>query len=67
MDVVIAYGCTHSGDTYLLVFRNALCVPSMDNNLVPPFVLREDSLILNYNPKIHCEDPSVEYNTFLDE
>ena len=67
VDAVIAYYCPHSGDTYLLVVRNALCVPSMDNNLVPPFILREDGLILNYNPKIHCEDPSVEYHSLLDQ
>ena len=34
---------------------------------MPPFVLREAVLILNDKPNIHCEDPSVEEHTFLDE
>ena len=67
MDAVIEYDCPHSKDTQLLVVRNDLCVPSMDHNLVPPFVLREAVLILNDMPKIHCEDPNVEDHSFLDE
>ena len=67
MDAVIAYDCPHSGETYLLVVRNALCIPSMDHNLVPPFVLREAGLILNDKPKIHYEDPSVEDHSLLHE
>ena len=67
MDTVIAYDCPHSVETCLLVARNALCVPSMDHNLVQPFVLRESGLILNDNPKIHCKYTSVEDHSFLDE
>ena len=66
MDTVIAYDCPHSVETCLLVARNALCVPSMDHNLVPPFILREAGLILNDKPKIHYEDPSVEDHSFMD-
>ena len=67
VDSVIAYDCTSSGETYLLVVRNALCVPTMDINLIPPFVLRESGLILNDTPKIHCKDPSVEDHSLFDE
>ena len=66
VDAVISYDFPHSGETYLLVARNALCVPSMDHNLVPPFILREAGLILNDKPKIHYEDPSVEDHSFMD-
>ena len=59
VDAVIAYDCTSSGETYLLVVRNALCVPTMYINLIPPFVLREAGFILNDTPNIHCKDPSV--------
>ena len=59
VDAVIAYYFLHSGETYPLVVRNALCVPTMDHNLVPLFVLKEAGLVLNDKPKIHCEDPSV--------
>ena len=40
LDDVIAYDCPSSGETYLLVVRNYLCVPTMYINLIPPFVLR---------------------------
>ena len=67
VDVVIAYDCQTSGETYPLVVRNALCVPTMDINLIPIFILREAGLVLNDTPKIHCDDPSVEYNSLCDE
>ena len=67
MDDVIEYDCTSSGETYLLDVRNALCVPTIYINLIPPFVLREAGLLLNYTPKIHCKDPSVEDHSLFDE
>ena len=50
-----------------MVVRNDLCVPTMDINLIPPFILREAGLVLNDTPKIHCDDPSVEDNSLFDE
>ena len=35
VDAVIAYDFPSSGETYLLFVRNALCVPTMDINLIP--------------------------------
>ena len=67
VDVVIAYDCTYSGGIYLLVVINALCVPTIDINLIPPFVLIEAGLILSYRPRIHCKDLSVEYHSVFDE
>ena len=60
VDAVIAYDCLSSGEVYLLVVRNNLCVPTMDINLIPPFVLIEAGFILNDMPKINCEGLSVE-------
>ena len=37
----IRYYCPHSGETYLLIVMNALRVPVMYHNLMPPFVMRE--------------------------
>ena len=67
VDNLRAYDCQNSGKTYLLVVRNALCVPTMDINLIPPFILREAGLVLNDTPKIHCDDPSVEDHSLFDE
>ena len=47
--------------------RNALYVPSMEHNLIPPFILREAVLVLNDTPKIHCNIPSAEYHSLFDE
>ena len=67
VDAVIAYDCPQSGQTYLLVVRNSLCVPSMEHNLMPPFILREAGLVLHDTPKIHCNVPSAEDQSLLDE
>ena len=67
VDAVIAYDCIYSGETYMLVLRNYLCVPTMYIHLILPFVLRESGLILNDTPKMHCKDPSVEDYSLFDE
>ena len=50
----------HTHKTYLLVARNALYVPSMQNNLLPPFILREAGLHVNDVPKIHVSSPTID-------
>ena len=67
VDTVIWYDCQTSGETYLLVVRNALYVPTMVINLIPSFILREAGLVLNDTPKIHRGDPSVENHSIFDE
>ena len=67
VDNLIAYDCQNSGETYLLVVKNALCVPTMVINLIPPFILREAGLVLNDTRKIYCDDPSVEDHSLFDE
>jgi hypothetical protein len=47
------YHCTH-------LIRNALHVPSMHNNLVPPFLLREAGIRVRDTPQIQVSDPAVE-------
>ena len=67
VDAVIAYDCTYSGETYLLVVLNSLCFRTIQINLIQPFVLREAVLIHNHTPKIHCKYPSVEEHFLFDE
>ena len=66
VDAVVAYDCPYTSKTYLLVMRNALHIPSMKHNLIPPFILRESGLIVQDIPKIHCDKPTVEDHLIYD-
>ena len=39
VDTEVAYTCLYTHATYVLIARNELYVPSMDNNLIPFFIL----------------------------
>ena len=52
-DVIVAYDCPRSTKVFLLVARNVLYVESMENYLVPPFLLREAGLQVNDVLKVH--------------
>ena len=60
VDAAVQYDCPYDGQTYILVIRNALHVPSMRNNLLPPFILREAGVRVQDTPKIQVNDPTVE-------
>ena len=63
VDAAIQYDCPYSGVSYVLVIRNALHVPSMRNNLLPPFILREAGVTVSDTPKIQMEDPTVDHHS----
>jgi hypothetical protein len=60
VDAAVLYECPYNGITYVLVIRNALYVPAMKNNLLPPFMLREAGVKVHEQPKIHSDDPMVD-------
>ena len=60
VDAAVKYECPYSGSTYILVIRNALHVPSMTTNLIPPFMLREAGIVVNDTPKIQVDDPTAD-------
>jgi hypothetical protein len=60
VDAALKYNCPHEDKSYILLVRNALHVPSMDHNLIPPFMLREAGITVNETPKIHKENPTVD-------
>ena len=60
VDATVRYDNPYNGKSYILVLWNALHVPLMDNNLIPPFILREMGVTMNDVPKIHKEDPTVD-------
>ena len=63
VDGALAYDCPYSRQTYILIVRNALHIPSMENNLIPPFIMREGGVVLNDVPKFQCKDLTVEDHT----
>ena len=60
VDAMIKYDNPYNGKSYILVLCNAHYDLSMDNNLIPPFMLREMGVTVNDVPKIHKEDPIVD-------
>lgn len=59
VDAAIRYDCRHTGKSYMLVIRNALHVPMMQHNLIPPFVMREAGIKVLDIPKIQIDEPTV--------
>jgi hypothetical protein len=66
-DVAIAYNNLFSGETCLLVMRNALLIPPMDHNLLLPFLIQEALLFLDKTPKFQSTGLSLENHTIHDQ
>eukprot|EP00957_Ditylum_brightwellii_P077906 5921519-Ditylum_brightwellii.AAC.1 len=45
VDAALKHDCPHEDKSYILLVRNALYTPSMDHNLIPPFMLRESGIM----------------------
>ena len=60
VDTVVACDCPYTDKSYILVFHNALSVPSMDDNLDPHFILWEAGLQVNDTPKIQVKEPTID-------
>ena len=58
VDAAIQYDCPYDGKLYILIIRGAIHVPSMTNNLVLPFVLREVGIVVNDKAKIQTVNPT---------
>ena len=58
VDAAIMYVDSVTGVEYILILRNVLHVPSMENNLITPFILREQGIIVNDKAKLHVTNPS---------
>ena len=46
VDAALVYDCQYTFKPYLLIAWNALYVPTMENNLIPPFLMREAGIKL---------------------
>ena len=56
VDGALMYDCPYNGKSYILVVQNAIHIPSMDNNLIPPFMMREARIVVNQKAKIRTDD-----------
>ena len=65
-DVAMAYDDPRTGITYILVMRNALLIPAMNHNLIPPFLIREAGLFLDETPKCHVSAPAATNHSIID-
>eukprot|EP00957_Ditylum_brightwellii_P162731 12392290-Ditylum_brightwellii.AAC.1 len=63
VDVALKFDCPFIDKTYILLVRNALHVPSMHHNLLPPFVLKEAGIRVNDTPRTHTVNPTVDDHT----
>ena len=59
VDAAVQHESPHTDTKHPLVIRNALRVPSMENNLIAPFVIMESDSIVKDTPKTHVDDFSV--------
>ena len=62
-DVEISYDFPYLGITYILIIKNALYIPSMNHNLMPPLIIREAGLIVNDVPRIHTRQEDLTNQT----
>ena len=63
VDMAVKWHHPCTDEMHILIVHNALHVPSMTNNLMPPFIMRKAGAVVNDTPKIHVEDPGVEKHT----
>ena len=66
VDAVVAHDCPCTHTTTLLIITNALHVPSMEHNLIPPFIMRQAGLIVNDVPKFQLDSPTTDDHAIID-
>ena len=54
VDASVAFRCPRDETIHILHFEDALYLPTMKHNLIPPFLLREAGFTVNDVPRIHC-------------
>ena len=59
VDVALAHEFPCVDEIYVLVLRNVLHVPSMENKLILSFILRLDDITINDVPNMYYEYPKI--------
>jgi hypothetical protein len=63
VDAAVRYD--RDGRVHIRLIQNALYVPSLDKNLLPPLMMREAGVIVKDTPKIQLDDPSEEDHALI--
>ena len=58
VNAAVAYDCEYSGETRILVLCNALYFKRMENNLIPPFMMRLARIEVDECPKFLSKSPT---------
>ncbi len=66
-DAAMCFDDPISLETYILVMKNALLIPPMGCNLIPPFLIWEAGLILDETPKHQTPCPSIDNHSIRDQ
>ena len=65
VDAALAYECPYIHKIFILIARNALSIPTMEHNLIPPFIMRAGGATVNDTAKTHCNDPTVDNHCII--
>jgi hypothetical protein len=66
VDVAMAYDGPFTLKTYLFVMRNAVYIPTMGHNLMPPIILRKAGLHVDKTPKTQAVNPAITNHSIFD-
>ena len=59
VDAAMVYDCEFSGNSYLMIIRNALYLKQMETALIPPFMMRVAGIEIDECPKFLAPKPSI--------
>jgi hypothetical protein len=65
-DAAIAYDDPILHVTYLLIMQNALLIPTMNHNLILPFLIREAGLYVDETPEHQVANPTFDNHVIVD-
>ena len=57
--VAVAYDCPITGQTYILIINNALYIAEMEQNLLPPIMMRLNGILVDEYPKFLCPSTTI--------
>jgi hypothetical protein len=65
-DAAMCYDDPVSLQTYIWVLMNALLIPTMSPNMLPPFIVCEAGLFLDETPKHQAMSPTIDNHSIYD-